>query len=321
MLRAFAAQSILHALVAGLLVEALLHAWRVDDGGWRVRVRLIALAEPILVLPLLFLLAPWRSDPSFALGAALFATDRWNALYVGGVPLGGIVMVLAAGAGAALFLRDAVPPLLDAFRGSRTAGSLPAPAPVWLAERVAAHARSLGIDPPPIRVLRYRLPVLLCERVSQPALVASTGTLDRLDPDALDAALAHELAHAAHRDPGWGYILIAVRALAFFNPAVQWTARAAVDDLERRADGVALRLTARPEALAAAVRTLAVAEGNVPAESPERFERLFWRSRVLGVERRCARILAGGEGVPLQAGGLRLALAAAGIVGLLFFVV
>jgi Zn-dependent protease with chaperone function len=309
MLRAFAAQSILHALVAGLLVEALLHAWRVDDGAWRLRFRLIALVEPVLVLPLLIFLAPWRSDPSFAVGAALFTSDRWNALHVGGVPLGGTIMVCAAGVGAALFLRDAAPPLIDALRGGRAADPLPAPVPAFLVERVAAHARALGIDAPTVRLLRFRLPVLLCERVSRPALVASTGTLDRLDEEALDAAVAHELAHAAHRDPGWGYALIALRALAFFNPAIQWTARAAVDDIERRADAVALRLTARPEALAAAVRTLGIAEANLPAQAPERFER------------RCARILAAGAGRPLQAGGLELGLAAAGIIGLLFFVV
>jgi hypothetical protein len=42
---------------------------------------------------------------------------------------------------------------------------------------------------------------------------------------------------------------------------------------------------------------------------------------VLAVERRCARLLATPPPAPVEAGAFRLALAAAGIIGLLFFVV
>jgi Zn-dependent protease with chaperone function len=319
MLRAFVAQSILHALVAGLVVEALLYAWRVEDGRWRLRFRLVALAEPIVVLPLLFLF-PWRTDPSFGT-AALFASERWNLVAVGGAPLGDVILVCAAGSGAALFLRDAAPPLLDALRGATASAALPASVPPALDALVRARAAALGIAPPEVRLLRLRAPVLLCEAAARPALVISTGTLDRLDADQLDAAVAHELAHAAHRDPAWGYVLIAVRALAFFSPAAQWTARAAVEDLERRADQVARRLTGRPAALAAAIRTLTLGEAHPPSDVSERFERMFWASRVASVERRCARLHTGPPPEGLDGGPVRLALAAAGIIGLLFFVV
>src|SRR5512147_2236047 len=109
MLRAFVAQSMLHALVAGLLVEVLLAAWRVDDGTWRLRLRLLALAEPILVLPLFFLV-PWRSDASFAVNWALFASERWNLLRVAGAGFGDLLLLCLMGVGAVLFLRDAAPP-------------------------------------------------------------------------------------------------------------------------------------------------------------------------------------------------------------------
>lgn len=320
MLRAFVAQSMLHALVAGLMVEALLLAWRVENGAWRLRFRLLALAEPILVLPLFFLVA-WRGDASFIAGAALFATERWNLLQIGGVPFGSIVLLGAAAAGAGLFLRDAAPPLLDLLRTAPGRDWTPAPVPAGLIALVQSHAQALGIASPDVRVLRLRTPVLLCEQASRPALVVSTGTLDRLDPDALDAGVAHELAHAAHRDPAWGYVLIAARALTFFNPAAQWTARAAVDDIERRADQVALRLTGNAAGLAAAIRALMLGESYPPAGVSERFERMFWGSRVLSVERRCTRVLAGTPAAGLDFGTLRLVLAAAGMTGLLFFVV
>ena len=157
---------------------------------------------------------------------------------------------------------------------------------------------------------------------ADPSLVASTATIERLDPAALDAAVAHELAHAAHRDPRWGYLLIAVRAVAFFNPAVQWIARAVVDDIERRADADGPAPHGRPEALARAIRILMIGEATPAAgRRPSAFERIFWASRVLSVERRCARLLAGPPPAHLEAGPLRLVLAAGGIIGLVFFVV
>lgn len=322
MLRALVAQSILHALVAGLLVEALLWAWRVEDGAWRLRLRLVALAEPILVLPL-FLLIPWRAAPAFGATWALFASERWNMVRAGGAALGDLLLLCAAGIGSVLFLRDAVPPLLEALRGAPPAprplisSAVPAP----LAAMVNAHAAALGAPPPEIRLLRSRLPVLLCEHVRRPTLVISAATLEQLDPVSLDAAVAHEVAHAAHRDPLWGYALIAARALTFFNPATQWISRAVVDEIERRADQVALRLTGRPEPLAHAIRVLSLAAAPRSPEVADRFERLFWESRIAGVHRRCERLLAASPSAPLRHGGLRVALAASGIVGLLFFVV
>jgi Zn-dependent protease with chaperone function len=322
MLSAFVAQSILHALAAGLIVEALLAAWRVDDAAWRLRFRLLALAEPILVLPLFFLV-PWRADAAFAATWAVFATERWNLLRVGGQGLGDLVMIFAAGAGAALFLRDAAPPLLDALRGTSRHVALAPPdaVPRPVAEMVADHAAALGIDPPRIKLLRTRLPVLLCEHARRPALVLSVATIEQLDAPALDAAIAHEVAHAAHRDPAWGYGLIAARALTFFNPATQWTARALVDELERRADQIAERLTGRTDALAQAIRVLSLAAPMSAPEVGDRFQRLFWQSRVAAVSRRCERLRTRPQPARLAHGVLRLGLAAAGLVGLLFFVV
>ncbi|RPJ69066.1 MAG: hypothetical protein EHM24_19645 [Acidobacteria bacterium] len=319
MLRAFAAQSILHALVAGLVVEALLRTWRLEDAVWRLRFRLIPLALPILALPA-FLLAPGRATPAFAATWAIFDTGRWNLLRVGSLGVGDLVLALAAGVGSVLFLRDAVPPLLDEIGPPPRRGP-DLPVPERLRAMADSHARALGIEPPAIRLLRGRLPVLLCVGARRPALVLSAATLEQLDVRSLEAAVAHELVHAAHRDPAWGYALIAARALTFFNPATQWAARAVVDELERRADQIAARLTRQPEALARSIALLALAAPPTGADIGDRFERLFWQSRVDAVRRRCERLVATGEpSGPAHARAL-LAATAAALVVLLFFVV
>jgi Zn-dependent protease with chaperone function len=323
MLRAFLSQSILHALVAALVVEALLRAWKVGDAAWRLRFRLLALAVPLLWLPALFLLAPFRSSPYFVARAAIFAGERWNLVSLRGTGLGDLILLLAAGAGSALFLRDALPPLRDVLRGgppAPSAGPWHAAGPS-VAAIAARHAEALGMPAPPVRVIQAPGPVFLCEGTRHPALVVSPATVAQLDSDELEAAVAHELAHARYRDPAWGVVLIVVRALLFFNPAAQWTARAMVDDIERRADQAAVRLTGRPEPLAQAIARLFQASHPLPGEGDASFGRVFWRVRREGVERRCARLRAADDSNAGRHGPLQFALATAAVLGLVFFIV
>jgi Zn-dependent protease with chaperone function len=320
---AFLSQSILHGLIAALFVEALLWAWRVEDGAWRMRMRLVALAAPLLWLPLLFVAAPFRSSPVFVARWALFAGERWNQIELAGMGLGHFSLLAAAGVGSALFLRDALPPLLDALGGSR---HVPA-AGAWyqtagaLRGVVDARAAALDMRAPHVRIVDTPMPVLLCQGVTEPVLVVSPATLGHLAPDQLDAAVTHELAHARHRDPAWSYLLMAARALLFFNPAAQWLARALVDDIERRADQAAVGVTGNAEGLALAIARLFDAGHPPPIDGDASFERVFWRIRRAGVERRCARLRHGPEPAAVGPGPALLAMTALGVFGVAFFVV
>jgi Zn-dependent protease with chaperone function len=323
MILAFLAQSILHGLLAAAVVETLLVRWRIEDAVWRLRFRLLALAVPVAGVPILLLAAPFRESAVFAARWALFAGERWNELRPGGVGLGDLVLLCSAGVGSALFLRDALPPLLDLLRGSTP---LPG-ATAWHGSAVALqpvverHARALGIPAPAIRVVAASGPILLCEGARRPVLVISPATLDQLEGDELEVAVAHELAHAAHHDPAWGYALIVVRALLFFNPAVQWMARTLVDDIERRADQVAVRTTGNAAAMARAITALFHAGNPPPVDADASFERVFWRVRREGVERRCSRLEPREPADLVTQGPALLALAGATLLALVFFIV
>jgi Zn-dependent protease with chaperone function len=320
---AFLSQSILHGLVAALFVEALLGVWRLEDGAWRMRIRLMALAAPLVWLPVLFVAAPFRSSPVFVSRWALFAGERWNQIELAGMGLGHFSLLAAAGVGSALFLRDALPPLLDAVRGSSRGFATEPwhPTTTGLRSLVAARAAALGIRPPGVRLVATPTPVLFCQGVGDPVLVVSPPTLERLRPDELDAAITHELAHVKHRDPAWGFLLIAVRAALFFNPAAQWTARAIVDDIERRADLAAATATGDPEGLARAIALLFDAGHPPPLDGAASFERAFWRIQREGVERRCARLRRTPRPAPARMTPAMVAMAALGVFGLAFFVV
>ncbi|MBP1635254.1 MAG: peptidase BlaR1 [Acidobacteria bacterium] len=304
-----------------LVVEALLRAWRVGDPKWRLRLRLVPLAAPLLLVPLFFLLAPWRASAWFATSRALFAGERWNLLRVGPAGAGDLALLLAAGLGAALFLRDALPPLIDRLRegpDDEAAAWLP---PAALQELVERHARRLSIPPPAVRVVRSRWPVFFAEGRRQPELVLSPAGLEALDARELDAAVAHELVHVRHGDPAWGYALIAARAANFFNPALQWAARAVVDEIERRADhGVVEAGLGGADALASAIVKLFDRSHPAPG-SGTALDRVARRVRQVGIERRRERLVSVLPAAPLAFGWLRLALASGGLAALLYFVV
>jgi len=281
------------------------------------------MAVPLVLVPVFFVVAPWRLEAWFVSGWALFAGERWNFIRIGDAAAGDMLLVLAAGAGAALFLRDALPPIFDSLRRVPDGEIGPwAMLPPHVHAAVDRQAAVHGVAPPALRVVQSRRPVLLCQGGRVPEVTLSPATLRLLDADELEAALAHELVHVRHGDPAWGYALIAARAIGFFNPAIQWAARAVVDEMERRADQEVVARGGDARALASDIGKLF--EGGRPSSPGPRgaFARAGWRAHAIGIRRRQARLDT--EPVPHAAttsGWLRVGLAAGGLAGLLFFVV
>jgi Zn-dependent protease with chaperone function len=322
-----AGQVILHATVAALLVEALLRLWRVDDPGERLAMRWVAIAAPVLLTTLFLLLAPWRATASFVEHWSLFAGTHWNQLRVGGVGAASALSVALSVVGLVLYLRDAVPFLAD--RLSRTAPEDGLPAGHPARARVQAALDALAAPdrhrPSAVTVVGLESPVLLCTGIDRTAIVISTGTLDRLDDGALGAALAHELAHLATRDPLIGWWLMTARTLQFFNPVVQVVARQAVQDLERRAD-IAVTTQGRSSELADAVHRLSVAADvhsdlALPSEGGHLGDRVLEAAHRRALDARCQLLLEGVLPAPQPGRAWRLGLTGAGLAVLLFLVV
>ncbi len=318
-----AGESILHGLVAAGVILALLRLWPGDPPGLRLRFLLLALAFPALLSPAFWLLAPGRGSDAFRDDWALFSTHRLGQLRLAGFGLDRWLGGALAAAGSLLFLRDLGPFLFDlrakTGRSSEEAGD---PA---LVKTLRDVATSLGVAPALLVCRREDGPLLLTVGLRRPRILVSRALPDRLPADQLRAALAHEMAHVAKRDPLLGAGLMAVRALLFFNPAVQVAARAAVQEMERRADDVAIEITGAPEALMRGLLTgyregegrRATARGWPGAEG---LGRLLDRFRVRSIEARCRRLSAGSQPAPPH-DGLRLGLTTVAIATLLFLVV
>ena len=317
---------ILHGCIAALLVEALLRVWRVQDPSERLALRWLALVAPV-VLPVAFhVIAPGRSTEWFGSARAIFAGEHWNQVTVGRTGVASLATVALLIVGCLLYLRDALPFLDDRVRGLADRDANPGhPELARVRALLDKLQQAVGAPAMAVVLLERRTPVLLCSGVDRPTIVISTGTLSRLSDDELRAALAHELAHAARRDPLMGWLLMVVRTLASFSPAAQVVARQVVQELEYRADVTVARL-GHSAALSRAIAALADIPDSetdlVPPRSPRGFPRgLLARAERVAVGNRCERVFAQPEPTRAGLGALRLGLAAVGMTALLFFVV
>ncbi len=319
-----AAQAIFHTLVASLFVEALVRSWRVREPRQRMALRLVGLGYPLVAFPALVLAFPLRADEAFHDGPALLVARRWGEVHLLGAGLFEWWLAIFAGLGTLLFLMDLVP-LLRGRRRPRPLPADPDPESAAALAELPALARALGLATPPVVFLARDQPVLFCTGVRRHAVVVSRGAVRLLDRDELRAALAHELAHLARRDPAASWGVMAARAVMFFNPAFQVLSRALARDAEWLADDRAGEACGDRLALASGlVKLHRATAGAVPVRRTLPFAAALSeplaRVRSLDVEVRCRRLL-DGPSARLPYGGARVLLAAAAVSALLFFVV
>jgi len=313
----YAAQSLMHALVAALAIEALLRVWRARAPDDRLSLRALGLCQPLAVTPALFFAARRRAGEDFDETWAIFASRRWGEIRAGGLSLLEWGVILGAAIGLALFLMD-LAPLLSARRRSLPPA---APAPDDLTSALAEVGR--GRRKPALHFLESRSCALFCVGVLRPSLVVSRGALDLLDAQELRAALAHELAHLDRRDPALSWLLMLARGILFFNPVAQVVARALARDAEwsadQRAGGDRLALAS------ALVKLHRAGQARVPRMRrtlplADALAEPLRRVRSHDVVARCRRLLEPAAPARLPFPSLRAALASASL-GLIAFLV
>ena len=325
-MREYLAQNILHALVAAGVIETLLRYWRLTHPAERLAFRLLALTLPLAVLPVFWAFAPFRLDPAFADAFALFASVHWEAVRVGSVGLGALLLAGACAAGVLLYLRDLTPLLRARWRHEGPAVDLPAEDS--LARAVSDLSRRVGLRiRPALRVIDETVPVLFASGVRRPALVVSRGAVERLDEAQLRVTLAHELVHLGRGDVLLGWAVMAARTLMLFNPISQLVARGVVLEVERRADDTAAHVLEASATLADGMERLVGARFETPAARAREGRingyilGLALKGRAAARARRCGRLRDGWP--PMRRGlpGLRVGLTCVALAGLLFFIV
>lgn len=263
----YVAQSFCHSLIASVLMDQALRAWRIDDPLIRQRFRLTVVFFPIFSFPFYQAINPDRGSVLFRL-SALFDVNRWLNVELWGVISFGLLFLIVLAITSLIFLFQEMIPILKHTLESRTMeheGTRRESDPF-----IESASRALSIETPQVLVVEDEELVIFSTTGKNPLIVVSTGLTEALTPDEMHGALAHEIAHIARsRRP----LLLAVfflRMILFFNPVALIEFRRVVRNEEKICDDIAASLTHRPEALAEALKKFyAVRKAPEPDTKPK----------------------------------------------------
>jgi heat shock protein HtpX len=133
--------------------------------------------------------------------AHLLGVDAWLAVH--GESLGGLLVWAALFGFGGAFISLAMSKMqAKMFMGVRVIGDAPDPTEQWLLSVVERHARAVGVGMPEVGIFESPAPNAFATGASRnSALVAvSTGLLQRMNRQEIEAVLGHEMTHVANGD-------------------------------------------------------------------------------------------------------------------------
>lgn len=262
----YATQAFFHSLVASAVVEISIRNWKIRDPAVRQRFFLIAIVFPIFSFPLYQALNPARNSVYFRLGA-LFDSGRWQSVELPGrIPLGwGLVLVFLVTSFVFVF-QELLPIVRHAFEsGSSDLDAVKAGGD----SAIAKAMEPLPVEKPDAYVFEDDEFVIFSSTGKEGSIYLSSALIEVLDPDELQAALAHEVAHVIRSRRPFLVAVFFLRAILFFNPITLVEFRRSVQEDEKACDDLAVHFTKKPLALADTLRKLYIVGEGEESRSPD----------------------------------------------------
>jgi hypothetical protein len=247
----YIAQAFCHSFITALLVDAALHAWKIENPVERQRFRLIIIILPIVSFPLYQIINPQRGSLDFRMNA-LFDITRWLNLEIWhGISVGFLFLLLLSFT-TLVFIVQEMGPIIKhslASRGKEAQGERPAP------DSVVSMALAKLPDPKPeVFIVEDDDLVLFVTTGKRPAIFFSSGTIEALTEEEIQTAIAHEMAHIERNKRPLLIITFLLRVVQFFNPITLVEFRRIVQEEENICDDAAVTLTGKSQALADTLR-------------------------------------------------------------------
>jgi Zn-dependent protease with chaperone function len=263
----YVTQSFLHALIAVIVVDMAIEAWKIDNPSVRQRFRFAVILFAIVSFPLYQLINPERSSVFFRTGA-LFDSNQWLSMELFGVvPLRWPFLALLSITTLVFLFQELVPIVKHTLESNQDVPGEGGPDDEALVNRALA---ALPGPRPHVVILDDDELVLFASSGRKASIFISTGLLRSLSLEQVAAALAHEGAHIARNRRPVLIVVFILRVIMFFNPVVLVEFRRAVRNEEKICDDIAVSLTQNPSALAETLKKFYARHDDVQPDSDDK---------------------------------------------------
>jgi Zn-dependent protease with chaperone function len=246
-------QSFLHLTISAVIVNAAIKVWDISNPLITQRCRFLAIIFPIFSFPLYQLINPERGSIFFR-ERALFDSSRWlNLAIFEKIPLGLLFILLLLFTTMVFLLQELIPVVRHSLE-SRSGETRD----VEFGDNAGVNEllTHLPGEKPEVLVMEDDDCVVFSTTGKKAAVYLSSGLLRTLDPEEVQAAVAHEIAHIERSKLPVLFIVFLLRVLLFFNPVVLFEFRRATQEEEKICDDMAVALTNKPHALAETLKKL-----------------------------------------------------------------
>ena len=252
----YAVQTVLHALIASMLVDCALLCWGMRTPEVKQRFRFLVIFLPAVAFPLYQLIDPGRGNVYFRL-ESLLDSNKLFFLEVGGLPVFLLIVVILAISSLIFFVQELVPIILqmtEQMRGPVAPVAEEVDEAVEL--KVSKALEDLPFDEEAVEVLNDEDLMIFSSTGLHPRIYLSAGIIKAFSPEQLQAALAHEIGHIQRSRKQFLIVAYVLRVFMFYNPVAMFEFRKLAQEEEEVCDDFAVALTGKPEALSEAVDIL-----------------------------------------------------------------
>ncbi len=257
----YAVQTVLHSIIASVLVDGALLAGDVRTPSVKQRFRFMVIFLPVVLFPLYQMISPGRGNVYFRL-KSLLDSNKWLFLDLwDGIPLFTVLVVILALTSVIFVIQELVPIFFDMLGKMRGAvepvdEAVGKTVDETMTKKVSEALEGLPFDEKSVDILHDDDLALFSSTGLNQRIYVSTGLIESFSTEHLQAAFAHEIGHIQRSRRPVLTLAYILRVLMFYNPVAMIEFRKLAQEEEKVCDDIAVELTGKPEALFEAVDML-----------------------------------------------------------------
>ncbi|HYA26691.1 MAG TPA: hypothetical protein VEE82_01710, partial [Thermodesulfovibrionales bacterium] len=174
----YVAQAFSHSLIAALVVDRAIQAWRISSPLMRQRFSLIVILFPLVSFPIYQIMDPERGSLSFRLDT-LFDINRWLNLEIWGLVPVSLLFIIVLFVTSLVFLFQEMIPIIKHTIETRTSNS--AEEACIEHSLVSRALESLPGEKPSVSILNDDELILFSTTGKRPTVFVSSGLVEGLD--------------------------------------------------------------------------------------------------------------------------------------------